>query len=31
MKRKLSMLLAGVLVVSSLAMSAGAASYDTCG
>ena len=30
MKRKLSMLLAGVLVVSSLAMSAGAASYDTC-
>lgn len=30
MKRKLRMLLAGVLAVSSLAMSAGAASYETC-
>ena len=30
MKRKLRMLLAGMLAVSSLAMSAGAASYETC-
>ena len=30
MKRKLRMVLAGVLAVASLAMTAGAASYDNC-